>query len=151
MVKRSSIISEEKGIGIDIFKLPNDSIISRIKSIVSLRLLIRKKKYDLIHCHWGFNTIFAYNHNIPIITTYHGSDLQGVIDKSGKLIIKAYVLIFFSRLSTYISKANVFVSERLFKIRSRKINNETNIILPMGYNEKKFRPLNKLNQKISLV
>ena len=140
----------KKGVGITIFKLPNGSIISRIKSIISLRLLIRTKRYDFIHCHWGFNTIFAYNHKIPIITTYHGSDLQGVIDKSGKLIIKAYVLIFFSRLSTYISKANIFVSERLLRSVPRKIINETNIILPMGYNEKKFRPLNKIESKNKL-
>ncbi len=121
-----------------------------MKSIVDLRFHIINEKYDLIHCHWGYNTIFAYNWKTPIITTYHGSDLQGVVDKSGNRIMKGYLLVFLSRLSTYISHSNIFVSEKLLRTVPRKNKNMCNTIIPMGYNERIFKPLEKIKSKNKL-
>ena len=115
-----------------------------------MRRKFKEENYDLIHCHWGYNTLFTYNKKIPIVTTYHGSDLQGEIDKFGSLSIKAYVMIFISRLSIYFSYVNIFVSERLARSVPRKTNNFKNHIIPMGFDEKKFIQSDKIKSKSKL-
>jgi len=132
-------------IGLDttVYRIPNESIIEKFKATIGLRKLIKKRRFSLIHCHWGYNTIIAYNSIIPIITTFHGSDLQGDVKENGSRTIKGYIIIFLSRVSTLLSYYNIFVSARLARSIPRKALNKKNIIIPMGYDSKLFKPIDK--------
>ena len=131
------------GLDTTLYRIPNESIIKKIKATIGLRKLIKKRRFSLIHCHWGYNAIIAYNWTIPIITTFHGSDLQGVVKENGLRTIKGYIIVFLSRLSTLLSSYNIFVSARLVRSIPKKILNEKNIIIPMGYDSKLFKHINK--------
>ncbi len=132
-------------IGFDttVYRIPNESILKKIKAAITLRKLIKKRRFSFIHCHWGYNTIIAYNSTIPIITTFHGSDLQGDVKEDGSPTIKGYIIIFLSRISTLLSYHNIFVSSRLARSVPKKVLNKKNTIIPMGYDSKLFKPINK--------
>ena len=104
---------KKKGFHVTVFKIPNFSTLKKIKAIISLRSLLFKEKFQLVHVHWGQNSIFAFTTKSPLITTYHGSDLQGDVNGNGLVPLKGVVTVFFSRLSTLTSNYNIFVSKRL--------------------------------------
>ena len=111
---------EKKGLNVTVFKIPNFSILKKVKTIIYLRGLLFKEKFQIVHVHWGQNSIFAFTTKSPLITTYHGSDLQGDVNENGFVTFKGVVTIFLSRLSTLISNYNIFVSKGSLIQRRKK-------------------------------
>ena len=126
-----------------VYKIPNESFIRKVLALINLRKLIRTSRFSLIHCHWGYNAIFAYNKRIPLITTYHGSDLQGDLKSNGSVNIKGHILIILSKIGTLLSTKNIFVSKRLKNLKPKVNLKKKDHIIPMGFNSKMFVPLNK--------
>ena len=140
----------KKGLNVRVFKIPNFSILKKVKAIISLRSLLFKEKFQIVHVHWGQNSIFAFTTKSPLITTYHGSDLQGDVDENGFVTFKGVVTVFFSRLSTLISNYNIFVSKRLINSAPKKVINNKNYIIPMGFDSNLFKPKDKQEAKQKL-
>jgi glycosyltransferase involved in cell wall biosynthesis len=97
------------------------------------RLLNKIADYnpDLIHAHYGLSGLLAnLQRKIPVITTFHGSDIH-----SSKKIL------FFSRIAMYLSKHNIFVSRSIYEISKYKFNNFS--IQPCGINIRTFYSIDK--------
>tara|TARA_B110000438_G_scaffold138965_1_gene134267 strand:- start:2273 stop:3208 length:936 start_codon:yes stop_codon:yes gene_type:complete len=142
-IKDQFIQLQKSGLETSLFRLSGNSIIKKIRIIIQLRDYIKKENFDIVHCHWGYNTLFLYNINIPIVTTFHGSDLQGIDNKNFSIKLKSNILIFLSRLACYISVHNIFVSNKLMKASPKKIENITNTVIPMGFDTRLFKPISK--------
>jgi glycosyltransferase involved in cell wall biosynthesis len=55
------------------------------KAIFQLRRRLAQGAFDLIHAHYGFVGMVARTQwKLPVVTTYHGSDVLGWINSSGK-------------------------------------------------------------------
>ena len=54
----------------------SESTLNYIKALLLLPKEIRKKKYDIAHVHYGLTLISTLFISIPIIVTFHGSDLM---------------------------------------------------------------------------
>jgi Glycosyltransferase len=141
---------KKKGLNVTVFKIPNFSTLKKIKAIISLRSLMYKRNFQIVHVHWGQNSIFAFTTKSSLITTYHGSDLQGDVNENGLVTLKGLIVIFFSRLSTLLSNYNIFVSKRLINSAPKKIINNKNYIIPMGFDSDLFKPMNKQEAKQKL-
>ena len=140
---------KNNGIDVTVFKIPNQHLIKRLKAIISLQLLIRNGKFSLIHCHWGYNMVFAFNSIIPIITTFHGSDIQGDVKTNGTNTLNGNIMMLMSRISASLSSCNIFVSSRLTRNIPKKILNKSYIV-PMGYDSKLFKPSSKSKARFQL-
>jgi len=140
---------KNNGIDVTIFKIPNQHLIKRLKAIFSLQLLIRNGKFSLIHCHWGYNAIFAYSSKTPIIITFHGSDIQGHVKVNGTNTLKGNIMMLISRISASLSSSNIFVASRLTRNMPKKILNRSYIV-PMGYNSNLFKPSSKSKARSQL-
>ncbi len=140
---------KNNGIDVTVFKIPNQHLIKRLKAIFNLQLLIRNGKFSLIHCHWGYNTVFAYSSKTPIITTFHGSDIQGHVKGNGTITLKGKLMMLVSRISASLSSVNIFVSSRLTKNIPKKVLNRS-FIIPMGYNSNLFKPSSKSKARFQL-
>ncbi|MBG66152.1 MAG: hypothetical protein CMP73_05800 [Flavobacteriales bacterium] len=127
----------ENGIKAEVHKISTKSILSKIISIIELRIKLKKHRYDIIHTHWGYNGLFCLGSNTPHVVTYHGSDLN----KPNRFNFRLIILYFISRLSTTFSNYNVFVSKRLAQSSLRA--NKNRRIIPMGVDLKKFFPMDK--------
>lgn len=53
----------------------SESKINYIKALFSLPFMVKKGKYDLIHVHYGLTLFSVLLVPIPVIVTWHGSDL----------------------------------------------------------------------------
>ena len=129
---------EKNNISFKICRVRTNSIKKIKKSILDIIKLIKKEEFNLVHVHWGYNFIYGCFLNLPLVTTYHGSDLN--IPKSWT--IKTLLMAFISRISTIYSDHNIFVNSSLCK--PANLNRNKNSIIPMGVNLEKFFPMDKI-------
>jgi len=96
------------------------------------KVLLRKIeefKPDLIHAHYGLSGLLAnLQHNVPVITTYHGSDINNS---------KVFP---FSRLNMLLSAYSIFVSEKTQKKANLKKNYA---LIPCGVDVDLFNIVDK--------
>jgi glycosyltransferase involved in cell wall biosynthesis len=106
-----------------------------LKNLPHLKKVLKEYKPDLIHAHYGLSGLFAnLQRKIPVVTTYHGSDINNNIIR------------LFSFLSIFLSKENIFVSNKL----KSKIKVKKGVIIPCGVNLEQFTIVNHQEAKRNL-
>lgn len=99
--------------------------ISKLKDYLNSAL----NKYDIIHAHGGHIGFIAnFQRKIPVVTTYHGSDINYFTNR-----LVSIISILFSRM-------NIFVSKKLFDKVKWNFNAS---IVPCGVDLELFIPLEK--------
>jgi len=120
---------EKLGIQYDVYFIEGKGIVGYIKNHRALQKKIREYQPDIIHAHYGLSGLLAnFQRKKPVVTTYHGSD----INKKSNLK--------FSKLSSWLSKENIFVYKKL----ANKINyKQSEYIIPCGVDTQRFYPMDK--------
>lgn len=106
----------------------------RMRGYFSNRSLLQKKiqayQPNIIHAHYGLSGLLAnLQRKIPVITTYHGSDIH-----SSKKIF------FLSKITMLLSAYNIFVSQSLYDIA--KYSKKNCSILSCGIDLSVVKPIN---------
>lgn len=108
-------------------------------------LQIRKTSFwheaDILHAHWGQSAFPAIFSKKPLVITYHGSDLQGIVDQNYKYSLSGKVLVLFSKIISLKADCCIVVSEHLKHLLPQHIENVYTI--PVGINLHRFRPMDK--------
>lgn len=115
---------------IDIFHIRGyESPLNYLKAIFKLRRILQKKKYDLIHAHYGLSGLVSiFQNKVPVVCTFHGGDV---------LYIKWQGII--SRAIAPIIRHNIAVSEKIReKLHTKRVS-----IIPCGIDFKFFKPIDK--------
>lgn len=115
------------------------SKINYFKSIFIANKLIAKKKFDLVHIHFGLSGLFVLFNpfiNIPVILTIHGSDinstkLMGLMKRITKRVAKR-------------AKKIIILNEKMERLLLPY--KERTVIIPCGINIDQFA-LNRNNKK----
>lgn len=103
---------------------------SYIKAWRDIRKAIKKYQPDLIHAHYGLCGVIAnLQFQVPVICTYHGSDINE------KIIRKL------SMIAIRLSRCNIFVSQKLCDMAG---NPTKSIVIPCAVDVNHFRPMDKL-------
>jgi glycosyltransferase involved in cell wall biosynthesis len=64
-----------------------------LKGVPQVRSRLRREQFDLIHAHYSYVGVVARTQwRVPIVLTYHGSDLQGEPDSDGRHPLSQRVL-----------------------------------------------------------
>lgn len=91
---------------------------------------------DIIHAHYGLCCMIAnLQRKVPVISTYHGSDINN------------YKTRWISKIAIWLSRMNIFVSEKLYNIAG---NPSRSIVIPCGVNINEFYPRDKMQCRIKL-
>ena len=119
------------GIQIDYFLISGKGILGYLKYYSSFMKMIKDKKYDLVHAHYGLSGLLAtLQKKTPVIVTFHGSDVN--IKKN----------LPFSLLASRLSRNNIFVHSSL--ARRLKVSGKNIHIIPCGVNLDIFSPMEKI-------
>lgn len=106
------------GCEVEYFGVVGKGVKGYLKSLFDLKAAIELYRPDLIHAHYGLCGLLAnLQRRVPVITTYHGSDIN----------LKSVFP--FSRISMALSKYNIFVSQKILDISRLK---RKAILLPCG-------------------
>ena len=117
------------GVEHEYFIIVGKGIGGYLRNLPALRKKIREFRPDIIHAHYGLSGLLAnLQRKIPVVTTYHGSDINNdtVYRKS--------------RLSIFLSKFNIFVSQKNCDKAGAKTKAA---IIPCGVDTELFRPDDK--------
>jgi len=119
---------KKHGVKVDFFLIKGRGAFGYLKNLLVLKKKINRNKYDLIHAHYGLSALLAnLQRKVRVIATYHGSDLH---NKRVRI---------FSKLSTWLSRENIFVSSNLANISKYS----KPIIIPCGIDMEIFKPIEK--------
>ncbi len=141
----------DNGVSLDHFLIIEGGIKGYYKSIGKLREQLKTKKYDVIHAHYaycGWVAVLAFS-GIPIVISYMGSDVYGMVDAKGNRTLKSYPVIFLAKLlQPFVSKI-IVKSENLANYVYLKSKCE---IIPNGVDYQKFMSRDKqaIRKKLGL-
>lgn len=97
---------------------------------------ISKGKFDIIHAQWGQSGLLALPKQLPLVVTFRGDDLEGIIGASNQKTAYGYVL---QRLSRFVARSAdqvILVSESL----SHAIPKRPYHVIPSGLDLELFCP-----------
>lgn len=118
------------GIECDYYTIRSKGVSGYLKCRKGLLMKIKSFQPQIIHAHYGLSGLLAnLQRNIPVITTYHGSDINNS---------KIYL---FSKLCMQLSRHNIFVSQK--NLNKSKLKKRFSLI-PCGVDIEIFRPMDKI-------
>jgi len=95
------------------------------------------KKFDLIHAQFGQSGLLALPKRIPLVVTFHGSDLLGDVGADGRYTARGKLLQLLSRFIAGIADQNILVAGHLANCLPPKIPYH---VIPCGIDFGLFRP-----------
>jgi glycosyltransferase involved in cell wall biosynthesis len=103
-----------------------------------LRRRLRKNHYDLIHVQFGQSAIAVLPTRLPLVVTFRGDDLQGILAEDGRITLAGRLLRAISRMVARRAQAVIVVSEHM----KRDLDPGTRAaVIPSGLDLTMFRPL----------
>ena len=129
---------KEAGVQVSVFSFyGRKNPFNYIRAALRFRLL-NLKSFDLIHAHHGQSGIIALTQNLlPVIVTFHGSDLQGIRDRQGRLTLLGYVLRLSSQRVASRADEIILVADHLAKY----IGHRSYHLIPAGIDLNLFHPM----------
>jgi teichuronic acid biosynthesis glycosyltransferase TuaC len=137
----------EKGVKIYWFSIIGEGLSGYVKSIFLLKKLLKKKKYDILHAHFGFCGIVAKCAvtKEKVVVSFLGDDLMGSLSANGKYSIIGKVFVFINKFfANFLFDYNIVKSTSL-AINIRKKQNLS--IIPNGVNLDLFRVMDKIQSR----
>lgn len=141
-----------RGIEVEIFSFRGDrNPFNYAGAWWDLRKKHNLKSYDLIHAHFGQSGLLALGTRLPLVVTFHGSDLQGIVDSDGNYSQIGYLQQLVSRLVAHYATEVIIVSEHLKAFLPRRVARFSHII-PGGVDFEIFDTMsqNKARQELGL-
>jgi teichuronic acid biosynthesis glycosyltransferase TuaC len=102
--------------------------------------LLKNNDYNLIHAQWGHSALPVSFSRLPLVVTFRGSDLHGIVDRAGKYTLKGRLLKFVSVKVARRANAVILVSKNLAKSIPSI---QSYAIIPSGIDLNLFKPLPK--------
>ena len=137
----------ENHISVDIIHVKgNGNPFCYIKNWLIVRKVLKNGNYNIVHAQWAQSALSAIPLFIPLVVTYRGDDLEGIINNKGKHGIASYILRFLSKSVSLFSDHNIIVSSH-FKSKLWSKNTPLTVI-PSGID---FSMIPKINKKESRI
>lgn len=130
-----------KGVDIETFSFRGrKNPFQYLKAWLEVRSRYKNKTFDLVHAQFGQSGLVAMPSKIPMIVTFHGSDLQGIVNKRGNYTLQGKLLRLISRYVAKRASRIIVVSQRLIKFLPKHLSAD---VVPCGIDVNLFRPLPK--------
>lgn len=128
-----------RGVGVDVLAFRSGgSVTNHFCAWRRLRQMISKTRYDLIHAQFGHAALVARTQwRLPVVVTYRGSDVLGIVGPGGRYTLKGSILILFSKAISMCVEAVIVVAESI----GRRLPRRDYVVIPSGVELERFRPI----------
>jgi teichuronic acid biosynthesis glycosyltransferase TuaC len=112
------------------------------------RSAITAGSYDLVHAQWGQSGLLALPKTIPLVVTFRGDDLEGIIGQNGRKTAYGNLLRLLSKMVARAADQIILVSPTL----ARAIPNRFHHVIPSGLDLDMFcpKPARQAREKLGL-
>ena len=110
--------------------------LNHLRGWLQMRRLLRDSVFDIVHAHFGQSALVARAQRYaPLVVTYHGSDLIGVLGDRGRYTFKGKLGSAVSRLMSRTAAAGIVVAEHL----GRRLPRKDWSVIPLGVDLEQFQ------------
>jgi teichuronic acid biosynthesis glycosyltransferase TuaC len=139
------------GVDVDVFDFRGGgNPFHYLRAWIKLQKHLVNLKYNLIHAQFGQSGLLAiFPKRLPLVVTFRGSDVRGIVGASGRYTLNGYILQFLSQVVARLADQAIVVSESLIPLLPYR---EYQII-PSGLDLSLFKPASKeiARQRLSLI
>jgi len=117
-----------------------------MRAWIAVRRKLKENAYDLIHAQFGQSGALAIPKRLPLVVTFRGDDLEGIVGKRGRYTFAGYIL---RAVSFWVAKhadAVILVSESL----KRRLPSREFKVIPSGVDFEFFSVLPKKECRMRL-
>lgn len=138
-----------QGVEVEVFHFHGRSNpLNYLQAWFTVRKLPSWSQADIIHAQWGQSAFLALFSRKPLVITFHGSDLQGIVGRGGNYTLKGKLLVRFNRWMARKAQVCIAVSERLKQLLPTS--HRSVEVIPMGIDLDLFKPMDKLTCRRAL-
>lgn len=125
---------------VDVFPFRgNKQIFNYLQARNEVRRLIHQRDFDVIHAQWGQSALLALPKTKPLVVTFRGDDVHGIVGKKNHQTLTGLVLTMISRYMAHIADERIVVARDLaFKLGINDYH-----VIPSGIDLEKFHPVEK--------
>ena len=111
-IKRQVEFLRAAGVAVDVFYFDGERRPLRyVRAWLRLHVQLTRRHYDLVHAQFGQNGLIALPKRLPLVVTFRGSDLLGIIGRNGRNTWAGRLLQWISRRVARRADAVVVVAE----------------------------------------
>jgi len=107
-----------------------------LKAWVRLRRRLARKPYDLVHAQFGQSGLPALPKRLPLVVTFRGDDLEGIVGGDLQVTSAGRILQFVSRMVARSADACIVVSEHMKRLLPPSVPTQ---VIPSGLDLELFR------------
>jgi teichuronic acid biosynthesis glycosyltransferase TuaC len=137
-IARQADFLRREGVDVDLFPFRAGR---QVKNYAAAWLEVHRRiasgSYDLVHAQFGQSGLTALPSRIPLVVTFRGDDLEGIIGENGRYIAAGRLLQFLSRSVARRADAAIVVSEHMKRHLPETVSAH---VLPSGIDLDLFRP-----------
>jgi glycosyltransferase involved in cell wall biosynthesis len=138
-VARQAAFLRAAGIEVEVFQFyGHRNPLNYARAWLDVQRLLTRERFDLVHAQFGQSALLALPKRVPLVVTFRGDDLQGILgDQNGRVTLAGRVLRRFCRLAAHLADAVIVVSAHMqpFVQNGKPIH-----IVPSGLDLELFRP-----------
>ncbi len=138
-VARQAAFLRAAGVEVEVFAFAGEgNPLNYARAWYQVRRRLTREHFDLVHAQFGQCALLALPKRMPLVITYRGDDLLGILDdRHGHVTLAGRLLRRFSRWAAHHADAVIVVSEHM----QRYLQNGTPIhVVPSGIDFELFRP-----------
>jgi len=125
------------GVDVEVFSFRGaKNPLNYLRAWREVRGKLRSKEYDVVHAQWGQSGLLALPTKTPLVVTFRGDDLEGIVGAGGRYTIAGRILRLLSRWIAMRADEVIVVSKRLVRHLARR----SYSIIPSGLDLELFRP-----------
>jgi glycosyltransferase involved in cell wall biosynthesis len=131
----------KRGVEVDIFHFEGKkNPLNYLLAVIRVGKFLRNNKVDFVHAQWGQSAVPVFFNRHPLVITFRGSDLYGIVNPDGSYTWKSYLLRGISRLVARKAKRIILVGEAMKKLLPASVLDKVEVI-PSGIDLNLFRPM----------
>lgn len=138
-IKRQAEFLQAAGVDVDVFhfqsaKRPWNYLVAWLR----LRRRMAHHRYDLAHAQFGQSGLLVLPKRLPLVVTFRGDDLEGIVDSDGRITLPGRVLKLISQGVARCADAAIVVSEHMKQFLHPSVRT---YVVPSGLDFQLFRPI----------
>lgn len=102
------------GVDVDVFHFRGaKNPLNYLQAWRRARHRLANNSYDLVHAQWGQSALLALPKTLPLVVTFRGDDLLGIVGDDGRYICAGWILRRLSQLVALCADAVILVAEHM--------------------------------------
>lgn len=138
-VARQAAFLRAAGIEVEVFQFRGKrNPVNYARAWLAVQRLLSREHFDLVHAQFGQSAFLGFPKRVPLVVTFRGDDIQGVLDdRDGHITLSGRVLRRFSRTVAHLADAVIVVSAHM---QPYVQNGKPVHVIPSGIDLQLFRP-----------